>query len=535
MRSACISLSVLLFAIILPVYADIAVRGVPATDYAKFQTGIDCVPRDPVSALAGSVHIPLSQINDNYCDCKHGEDEPGTSACNLGQFWCINIGSKGRYIHHSWVDDGHCDCCDGSDEPSGICPNICQQEGQEARKAAKSIANMIMRGAAKRAKYAEDGKRAKANDVKRLKELKVEIGNLQPRLQRTREQVNELNRLRELADRLQSVGSSHNDPTPASAYMDESDEHDVSGATGDQRLESAEPQEREHDAHAEENLLQPSSGDTDPNDDFHDDMAQEHENDNAVKENFDGETIIGTSDEKERNNPNPDNISSDAVELDSLCAELNGRSRNILLRNLQYYYALLYFRILRSIPKFGRTDLQQSGIALCTQRAQVAQNDLVDKKHALEKEVAEIETRLSLDFGEDEALRNLKGSCVKQKLGQYEYELCHFDKVVQYEHDSAIATLGTWSGWETGNRDKMVFKNGDHCWNGPSRSIKIFLSCGENEQIVSVDEPSRCVYNMQFNTPTSCRKEQADAIMSEISNSESGDREQNTPITKDDL
>lgn len=42
----------------------------------------------------GSQRIPLSKVNDDYCDCLDGSDEPGTSACSNGKFFCQNKGHK---------------------------------------------------------------------------------------------------------------------------------------------------------------------------------------------------------------------------------------------------------------------------------------------------------------------------------------------------------------------------------------------------------------------------------------------------------
>lgn len=57
-------------------------------------------------------------LNDDYCDCTDGSDEPDTDACSniLVQKSTFRCKDGGRYIHASRVKDGVKDCEDGSDE-----------------------------------------------------------------------------------------------------------------------------------------------------------------------------------------------------------------------------------------------------------------------------------------------------------------------------------------------------------------------------------------------------------------------------------
>ncbi|CAG7838443.1 unnamed protein product [Allacma fusca] len=70
------------------------------------------------TCFASSREISWSKVNDDYCDCPaDGSDEPSTSACMNGRFYCTKSTKHyPEYIPSSRVNDGICDCCDGSDE-----------------------------------------------------------------------------------------------------------------------------------------------------------------------------------------------------------------------------------------------------------------------------------------------------------------------------------------------------------------------------------------------------------------------------------
>ncbi len=125
--------------------------------------------------------IEISRVNDDFCDCLDGSDEPGTSACSgIGQaeFLCHNnpslISSDGalvpgapHWIPSSRVNDGLCDCCDGSDEGEGICPDNCAE-----------LAAMAAASAAARAELVREGLARKAVMEKQAEELLGELDSL---------------------------------------------------------------------------------------------------------------------------------------------------------------------------------------------------------------------------------------------------------------------------------------------------------------------------------------------------------------------
>ncbi|KAJ4806625.1 Glucosidase 2 subunit beta [Rhynchospora pubera] len=101
-----------------------ALRGVAPRDEKYYFDGAVIRCRD------GSGSFSRDRLNDGFCDCGDGTDEPGTSACPEGKFYCRNNGDLPRFLFSSFVNDRICDCCDGSDEyESGItCPNTCMKD-----------------------------------------------------------------------------------------------------------------------------------------------------------------------------------------------------------------------------------------------------------------------------------------------------------------------------------------------------------------------------------------------------------------------
>src|SRR5437667_4366690 len=146
-----------------------------------------------------------------------------------------------------------------------------------------------------------------------------------------------------------------------------------------------------------------------------------------------------------------------------------------------------------------------------------ARNDLSQKQSELDGHREDI----NKDYGVDDVFRALKGQCVSKESGEYIYELCWFEHTTQKPMKGGGNTgMGNFvridrvtvddelppdgKGLGSGERIALRYENGQHCWNGPSRSTLVVLGCAENDEIWKIVEEEKCVYRMEVGTPAVC-------------------------------
>ncbi|KAG8052625.1 hypothetical protein GUJ93_ZPchr0001g29521 [Zizania palustris] len=157
--------------------------GIPPLDEAYFRGGV-------IRCRDGSGKFTRDKLNDDFCDCTDGTDEPGTSACPEGKFYCQNAGHSPITIFSSRVNDGICDCCDGSDEygSNATCKNTCWEAGKAAREKMKKKIATYKSGVIIRDQEVEKAKVAFAKDATELTKLKSEEKILQGLVDKLKEQ-----------------------------------------------------------------------------------------------------------------------------------------------------------------------------------------------------------------------------------------------------------------------------------------------------------------------------------------------------------
>ncbi|KAK9062474.1 hypothetical protein SSX86_019660 [Deinandra increscens subsp. villosa] len=147
----------------------------------------------------GSKSFTKAQFNDDFCDCPDGTDEPGTSACPSGKYYCRNVGHNPLSIFSSRVNDGICDCCDGSDEYDGKikCKNTCWEAGKVARDRLRKKIAAFREGLTIRKNEVERAKLAAAKDEEELSRLKKEENILKGLVQQLKERKEQIEKAEE--------------------------------------------------------------------------------------------------------------------------------------------------------------------------------------------------------------------------------------------------------------------------------------------------------------------------------------------------
>ncbi|KAL2457413.1 Glucosidase 2 subunit beta [Abeliophyllum distichum] len=534
----------------------------------------------------GSKKFSKSQLNDDFCDCPDGTDEPGTPACPYGKFYCQNAGHAPLFLYSSRVNDGICDCCDGSDEYDGKikCPNTCWEAGKVARDKLKKKIKTYKEGVTIRRREIEQAKLAIAREeaelsklkdeekilkglVQQLKERKehIEKAEEKERLQKEKEELerkeDEEVKLKEskAEENAESIGEPEkNDIYDKIGLLDDSpplqdgveDNHKSVGGPeiSDQNnkveqmkedsLEDTEQKEgdstvdgkagvdtgtQEKDVLEDESLSREELGrrvasrwtgetteqqtkevDTSKNydpqnheetpDDSHDEEYNGYESDD-VEQRYDDDDDSEDQTEEYVEEDHDDSSSSYKPESDdelhlSDITDINSQS---WLEKIQQTVRSIFQAV-----KLFQTPVDISDAA----RVRKEYDESSSKLSKIQSRLSTLTQKLKYDFGQEKEFYSFYGHCYESKQNKYVYKICPYKQATQVEGHSTTR-LGSWENFEE-SYGIMLFSNGDHCWNGPNRSLKVKLRCGLKNEVTDIGEPSRCEYVALLSTPALC-------------------------------
>jgi len=499
-------------------------------------------PAKDFTCLDGSSTIPFNQVNDDYCDCADGSDEPGTSACPNGKFFCRNAGHAAHYVLSSRVNDGICDCCDGTDEGEGACQDVCLELGAEMRAQREKERLAAEQGYAVRQQMV-----AQAEQL--LAETRASIA--------TKEQ--ELDELRKAAELKQAEKEAAEAPEKEALdrYAEEEERQK-------QAKEEADKLADEHEALAAMAKMDKNGDGKVTRDEVMADLAFDTNNDGIVGDDeadfymaehgeYDRETFVATAwslmkpvlkgvnnlkpsrgGSKKRKVRDPDapkawneagqEVDEDGVPIeDSVDVDREDEEDGHETDEYDDYEDMededdhetdedseqLEAPSAAAADSDKKYDDATQALIDIAERARNAYNEVSDRVREMEREVRELKDVAHGDYGEANEFLPLKGKCFEFRNNEYVYKMCPFDSCSQCNSGGGSCTrMGSWDRWDGPIPDtfsRMKYSNGQTCWNGPARSTLVKLVCGTDNVVESVTEPNRCEYEMVFSTPVICK------------------------------
>ncbi|CAK9780364.1 hypothetical protein CC85DRAFT_287897 [Cutaneotrichosporon oleaginosum] len=502
----------------------------PALVAAEHIRGVDPAFEDKYApsladftCLDGSKTIPMSAVNDDYCDCPDGSDEPGTSACEgrpHAYFYCRNDGHIPARILSSRVNDGICDdaCCDGSDEwATGACPNRCadiarahkeriEREGKIRRTGAK-IRGTYVAFAQKEKKRLQDEIAAKRVEVRererQVAEAKAALENAEAQsrddLERKKSSplYKALEEHREAVKRLRDqLRATQDDLGTVLGILDElAKGYNPNGQ--DMAVKAAVVGYRELIGDAE------PEGEETPEAKLHTVRAPDEH-----LSGFDVERVV--------------NVDLESLLVDEAADDdddgLLYRLEEYIPDSLyEYYYSAreAFVGALTSMGVLKKDVVAHDGphVSAARERYNAAERELNAVRSAIsgaEETLEQIGNRHW--FGPEGEWKKLDGTCVDTVAGDYTYELCFFGKATQKSNkDHSSNNLGHFVEWNPAAKPgeyayytKMAYRNGAKCWNGPMRSVNVELECGKENALLAITEPEKCEYNFKVTSPALC-------------------------------
>ncbi|OCF38619.1 protein kinase C substrate 80K-H [Kwoniella heveanensis CBS 569] len=518
-----------------------SIRGLNPALYDKYEPN----PSNVFTCLDGSKVILYSSINDDYCDCPDGSDEPGTSACPNGVFWCKNEGHIPGQILSSRVNDGLCDpeCCDGSDEwATGACPNRCDEIGRAHREATEAERKTRKTGAKIRGTYIKWAQGEKKRLEDELEKKHSEVKAKEAEVERARialEKVEEfskkdlekkkqsplylsllshrlaLTRLRSRTSRLQSeldalhsilsdlakgYNPNYQDMAVKAAVVGYEELTGTAAARSSGEGEEVKPDVQKDTQEDEEEEI------------------KDWELDELDRKDLEALLLSDITEVSGNDNGNEDDLDGGLLwKIDEYIPDSMYDSWETVRDTMIDW--MIRFGLIGGKSKAGSKAKTSGGaadgphVAAAKEKHRNLANDL----NKLRNEITKSEETIGKlgggsGFGPSGEWKKLDGTCVDKVSGDYTYELCFFGRATQKSNkDGSSNYMGTFSHWNTDAEEgslsyysKQMYKNGAKCWNGPMRSVGVDITCGTKNELLSISEPEKCEYRFKVTSPALC-------------------------------
>ncbi|GAA5816614.1 hypothetical protein MFLAVUS_010144 [Mucor flavus] len=498
-----------------------SIRGVDPEKYDLYNPSRD----GQWTCLDGTKVISHNAINDDYCDCPDGSDEPGTSACPNSLFYCVNEGHIPAYIKSYTVNDGVCDeaCCDGSDETSSLihCPNRCKEVGEVYREQQSNLKQSTQAGLAAKAQLITEAQ----DQITQWEEQETKLQD-----QIILKKSNMLKLQREL-NILESKSTTNKKAQCKSDGLDVATlKHDIvilqKELDGLKNILGEMKVKHNHNFH-DMAVKSAIAG----YDDFmtrYESMMANIEQDIAhidaaasVQEEIEEEVAVEEGEEEtvEESTEEPvvDEVFASYIPFACVGKKQTHTIAETLLEKLESILPTKYKdTVMDALLPLVKKDEQheennfdggisnEAGVESARKLFQDAENEV----NSLNTELEKIKQDLAVDYGKDKEWLKLKDVCVEKNEGEYTYSLCFLGDAYQKSNkDSTRTFLGKFEKFD-GDKDLYevhVHTHGTRCWNGPERSVKAKIECGLKNEIIEVSEPEKCEYHYRMLSPAVCQ------------------------------
>lgn len=439
--------------------------------------------------------MPTSAVNDEFCDCDDGSDEPGTGAC-AGRskilFYCPNDGSTPRLLYPSRVGDGICDCCDGSDEaavalryPSAACSNTCAEQGAKTKLETEKKVQLM------RAALAQQ-EEIKASALGTLNTKRAELAALEAQ--------------RPALDAAYQEAKKAAEALSAAAEAKEGNDACMWRQTGSCSPDG--PREESKDKKCSAVIPKGDSGFCDCDGDG---VRSDSEPGfgctgpprkcrQACAKAMDAATKAPTPVAEEEKPP----VSEYAKWMEGAESSLKAGADAETKEDPQVSEYAKWMD--GAETKLATAELPAEDLSEGDEDEAKDKLDAHDTQaKSLRDEIAALEKMQGMSSTQL-GYASLLGKTLSKKVSDFSYKITFF-KTAKQDHTS----LGTWKEW-TGPRTG-VFENGAQCWGGPARKLLVKFECGAEEAIIDVLEPSRCVYEATIVHPGACEQADLDELV----------------------
>ncbi|KAG5192906.1 glucosidase II beta subunit-like protein-domain-containing protein [Tribonema minus] len=453
--------------------------------------------------------LPVGWVNDDFCDCHDGSDEPLTSACShagSGRFTCSGGHPLKTQIPLSRVRDGVCDCCDGADElPSDRCPNSCAEDLASHQKQVTASYLAVMNGSRQRKgmRDAAIKKRRQWEAQARAEAASDETPQLQQLLYQLKVllQSAQAEERAERARRASACAASGDGSAPECHSHSGGGGRGVGGQQGGSALEQIkalsvwdERSERRYPP-----LRSAAMQFNDMTDGYT--WAFQALWDAPVRLYQYFFPALDMSYE----HMHCEDLLLCVVYLhehDHVAHACNARRKYMLhLDNVNFAEPGIMIDAHVSgkgevMPPLPAAKLLRKGLTKTEAALNACAKDAQDKARRAK---ADAEKSLNTDWGPDIAFAMLENTCLEADQVGYHYKLCLYKDVKQ-----GSTLIGRWSKWSN-DRTSMLYENGAACaGRGTRRSAEVHVRCGERTQVLDVTEPELCAYVMVVETPAAC-------------------------------